>query len=110
MTLIAALMLALSPVEGLSLAAQDQDRIQDMIRRLGSDDFTTREQATEELKKAGKPAREALQKAAEESGDPEVRQRAKDILEETAKAPPRRAVPAPAPAPWPFPGRPGQRG
>ena len=48
-----------------SLLLQDQDRIQDLIRKLGSDDFATREQATEALKKAGKPAREALQKAAE---------------------------------------------
>ena len=29
----------------LSLALQDQDRIQELIRKLGSDDFTTREQA-----------------------------------------------------------------
>jgi len=88
----------------LSLALQDQDRIQDLIRKLGSDDFATREQASEELKKAGKPAREALQKAAEESEDPEVRQRSKSILEELAKPAPRKAVPLP-------PGRlPGVRG
>src|SRR5438067_11772724 len=102
MTFVAALL--------FGLALQDQDRIQDLIRKLGSDDFTTREQASEELRKSGKTAREALQKAAEESEDPEVRQRAKDILEETAKAPPRRTTPAPARAPWPLPGRPGQRG
>ena len=98
MTYLAALLFA--------FAAQDADRIQDLIRKLGSDDFTTREQATEELKKAGKPAREALQKAADESDDPEVRQRARTILEETAKAPapaPRRSIPAPAP-----PGVPGR--
>jgi len=95
MTFVAAMILALSPVEGLSLALQDQDRIQDLIRKLGSDDFATREQASEELKKAGKPAREALQKAAEESEDPEVRQRSKSILEELAKPAPRKAVPLP---------------
>jgi hypothetical protein len=95
MTFVAAMILAFVP--------QDADRIQELIRKLGSDDFATREQATEELKKAGKPAREALQKAAEESEDPEVRQRAKTILEDTAKAPPRRTVPAPQP------GRPGLR-
>ena len=81
----------------LSLALQDQDRIQDLIRKLGSDEFTTREQASEDLKKAGKSAREALRKAAEESEDPEVRQRARTILEDLAKAekpaPPRRLVP-----------------
>ncbi|MBI3858419.1 MAG: PDZ domain-containing protein [Planctomycetes bacterium] len=94
MTLIAAMILSLAP--------QDQDRIQDLIRKLGSDDFTTREQATEELKKAGKAAREALHKAAEESEDPEVRQRSRSILEDLAKAEkpqPRRADPVP--------GRPG---
>jgi len=70
----------------LSLALQDQDRIQDLIKKLGSDDFTTREQATEELKKAGKTAREALKKAADESDDPEVRQRARTLLDDLAKA------------------------
>jgi hypothetical protein len=81
----------------LSLVAQDQDRIQDLIKKLGSDDFTTREQASEELKKAGKGAREALKKAAEESEDPEVRQRARTILDDQTKAEkpaaPRRIVP-----------------
>jgi hypothetical protein len=88
MTLIAALL--------LGLVAQDQDKIQDLIRKLGSDDFATREQATEELKKAGKPAKEALQKAAE-SDDPEVRQRSRAILEEMAKA----EKPAPRRVPFP---------
>jgi hypothetical protein len=91
----------------LSLALQDQDNIRDLIRKLGSDDFATREQATDALKKAGKAAKEPLQKAAEESEDPEVRQRAKDILEEMSKAPQgfgKQVFPAPAP------GRPGSRG
>src|SRR5262247_528028 len=70
----------------LGLALQDQDRIQDLIRKLGSDDFAVRENASEELKKAGKTAREALKKAADESDDPEVRQRARTILEDLAKA------------------------
>ncbi len=91
----------------LSLALQDQDRIQDLIKKLGSEEFSTRERATEELKKAGKSAREALQKAAEESEDPEIRQRSKDILEEMAKAP---APRKPVPTPGPLPGRPGVRG
>ena len=90
----------------LALALQDQDGVQDLIKKLGSDDFATREQATEALKKAGKAAKAALQKAAEESEDPEVRQRAKDILEETAKPKPFGKAPAPAPVP----GRPGVRG
>jgi hypothetical protein len=96
MTFLAALILSLAP--------QDQDRIQDLIRKLGSDDFATREQASEELRKAGKVAVDPLRKAADESDDPEVRKRAKDILEELNKPAPRKPVPAP------FPGRPGLRG
>lgn len=96
MALVAALVLV--------LGLQDQDKIQDLIKKLGSDDFSTREQAAEELKKAGKSARPALQKAAEESEDPEVRQRSKTILEEMAKAdkPAPRRVEPPS-----VPGRPG---
>jgi hypothetical protein len=94
MTLIAALILAL---------AQDQDRVQDLIRKLGSDDFETREKATEELKKAGKSAKDALQKASEESEDPEVRARSRTILEEMAKA----ERPAPRRIPLPQPGQGG---
>src|SRR5262245_42637464 len=82
----------------LSLVAQDQDRVQDLIKKLGSDDFTTREQATDELKKVGKGAREALKKPADESDDPEVRQRARPSRDDLAKADkpqpqPRRMVP-----------------
>jgi hypothetical protein len=84
----------------LSLALQDQDRIQDLIKKLGSDDFTTREQASEDLKKAGKSAREALKKAAEESDDPEVRQRAR----RSSRIWPRRRSPRSPPH------RPGQGG
>jgi hypothetical protein len=99
MTLFATMMLA--------LFLQDQESIQDLIKKLGSDDFATREQATEALKKAGKAAKDPLQKAAEQSDDPEVRTRAKDILEEMARAPQRSGKATP---PAPVPGRPGVRG
>ncbi|HLY75634.1 MAG TPA: PDZ domain-containing protein [Planctomycetota bacterium] len=98
--------LALALLLGL---VQDQDRIQDLIRNLGSEDYATREQATQELEKIGKPARAALQKAAEESQDPEVRQRAQTLLDgklRSEKPAPRKAVPAPPPGQ----GRPGLRG
>jgi len=88
---------------------QDHDQIQDLIRKLGSEDYATREQATQELQKIGKPARAALEKAAGESGDPEVRQRAQALLDEqplTEKPSPRKAAPLPAPGQ----GRPGIRG
>jgi|SRR5579862_5066842 len=96
MTFIAALLFA---------CCQDADRVQDLIRKLGSDDYATREQATEELRKIGPPAREALRKAAE-SDDPEVRQRAQSLLDEKPQRPAPRRLPPPAPAP----GRPGFRG
>ncbi|HVR87836.1 MAG TPA: HEAT repeat domain-containing protein [Planctomycetota bacterium] len=76
--------------------AQDQDRIQDLIRKLGSEDYATREQASLELQKIGKPARPALEKAAETSEDPEVRQRAQSLLDE--KPAPRKTAPVPPPA------------
>src|SRR5258708_36802889 len=100
MTFILALLLALF---------QHQDQIQDLIRKLGSEDYATREQATQELQKIGKPARAALQKAAEESGDPEVRQRAQNLLDEkprSEKPAPRKAAPLPPPG-QPRPGLPG---
>ncbi len=94
MTFIVALLLTL---------AQDAERIQELIKKLGSEEFAIREEATEELKKIGKPAQEALRKAPAESEDPEVRQRAKSLLEEAPKETPRRALPS-------LPGRPGMRG
>lgn len=71
----------------LAFCAQDDDpkaKIDHWIGELGSEDFETREKATAELKKIGKPATEALRKAAE-SNDPEVKMRAKSILEAIEK-------------------------
>lgn len=104
MTLLAALLFAF---------AQDADRVQDLIRKLGSEDYAVREQATEELRKIGAPAREALRKAAE-SDDPEIRERAQRLLQappppERPAPPPRRGVPLPPPVPG-VPGQPGFRG
>jgi hypothetical protein len=61
---------------------QDADpaRIEALIRRLGAEDFAAREEAGGELRRIGEPAREALRKAAEESADPEVRERARALL------------------------------
>lgn len=94
MTLAFAAVLALS---------QDAAKIEDWIKQLGSEEYAVREKASEELRKTGKPAEEALRKAAE-SDDPEIRTRAKAILEDLGKPEkpkdpetPRRA-PRPAPA------------
>jgi hypothetical protein len=75
MTLVLAALLSLG---------QDAPRIEDLIKQLGSEEFAAREKASEELRKIGKPAEEALKKAAG-SEDPEVRARAKSILEDLEK-------------------------
>lgn len=86
------------------LLAQEADsaRIQELIRKLGAEDYAAREEASQELRKIGKPAQEALKKVAEESADPEVKERARAILEGDRK-------PAKEPEPKPAPGFPGLR-
>jgi YD repeat-containing protein len=67
-------------------SSQEEDqarRIETLIRQVGSDDVAEREKATEELRKIGKPAVSALQKAAE-SKDPEVAVRARALVAELA--------------------------
>jgi hypothetical protein len=101
----------------LATLAQEPPPIDELIRKLGSEDFAEREKATEELRRIGKPAEEALRKAAE-SDDPEVRTRAQALLRGAAPAPkgkpfdPAQGKPEPrrAPRPGPFPGFPGFRG
>ena len=80
-----------------ALFAQDEKQIQDAIRGLGSDSFEEREKATADLKKIGSPALDALKKAAEKSEDPEVRARAKRLVDEIAKPPPKRELPGRTP-------------
>lgn len=72
MTLIVAAVAALGLLQ--------EDRIEELIKRLAAEEFSVREKATKELAKIGKPAEPALRKALE-SEDPEVRQRVKRILE-----------------------------
>ncbi len=77
-------------------AAQDEaGKIDALIQQLGSEDYAAREKATDELRKIGKPAEEALRKAAE-STDPEVQSRAKALLKDFDK-PKDEAVPRRAP-------------
>ncbi len=80
------------------LLVQDADpaRIQDLIRKLGAEDYSAREEASKELRKIGKAAHEALKKAADESSDPEVKERARALLEGDKK-PAKEAEPKPAP-------------
>lgn len=69
-----------------ALFAQDEKRVQDAIKGLGSESFEEREKATADLRKIGAPALAALKKAAADSDDPEVRARAKRLLEEIERA------------------------
>jgi RNA polymerase sigma factor (sigma-70 family) len=61
-------------------AAPDNRDIEHLIKQLGNDEFEEREAATKALKKVGKPALEALHKAATENADAEVRARAAALV------------------------------
>jgi hypothetical protein len=76
-----------------ALFAQDEKQVQDAIKGLGSESFEEREKATSDLRKIGAPALAALKKAAADSDDPEVRARAKRLLEEIERAGKRDPVP-----------------
>jgi len=58
-----------------------QEKVAAAVKRLGSDDYDEREAATQELRKIGLPAFEAL-KAAAKSEDEEVRTRAEALVTE----------------------------
>src|SRR5688500_14145759 len=60
-------------------ADTDVERITALVKRLGSDEFSSRESATEQLTKIGLPAFKPLEEAVE-SPDREVRYRAARIL------------------------------
>jgi tetratricopeptide (TPR) repeat protein len=55
--------------------------IERLVADLSAERYDTREQATESLRRIGRPALEALERAAE-SDDPEVRTRAREVLED----------------------------
>jgi hypothetical protein len=63
----------------------DEARIKKALEGLGAESFEEREKATSELRKIGTPALDALRKQAEKSSDPEVRVRAKRLVEEIEK-------------------------
>jgi hypothetical protein len=66
--------------------------VDDLIRKLGDDDFDVREQATRALEERGEAARAALTKAAKEAPDIEVRIRAKRILADLERRAEERAL------------------
>jgi formylglycine-generating enzyme required for sulfatase activity len=68
------------------LAAETEDqRIDRLIRQLGSESFARREEAGKELEAIGTPALEPLRKAAAGSEDLEVRRRAGRLVEEVRR-------------------------
>ncbi len=60
--------------------AVDEKTIRDLIKQLEDDSFEVREEATKRLTAIGDPARALVSKAAMDSPDAEVRQRAEQIL------------------------------
>lgn len=65
--------------------AADPDRIEKLIKQLGSDQFAEREKATRELEAIGSAAVPALEKASS-SADQETSMRAKGLLEKLSQA------------------------
>ncbi|HKB05420.1 MAG TPA: TIGR03067 domain-containing protein [Gemmataceae bacterium] len=76
--------LALGPVANPVSTAPEKpatpERIAELVRQLGDKEFAKREAAGKELDAIGEPAREAL-KTAVASGDAEVRERARKVLD-----------------------------
>jgi uncharacterized protein (TIGR03067 family) len=70
------------------------DQVSELIRQLGDDKFARREAASEALQAIGKPALEALHRASRSSDDPEIRRRAKLIIEALDESQP--AIPCPS--------------
>jgi hypothetical protein len=62
------------------LSTETPAELPQLIRDLGADDYDTREAATQALQAIGAPAKDALQQAAD-SDDPEVRVRARKLLQ-----------------------------
>jgi WD40 repeat protein len=73
-------------VQGGILKAESEtekvkEKIARLIKQLGDDSFRRREAASKQLKDIGEPAREALEEAVTNSGDIEIRQRARRLLQ-----------------------------
>lgn len=85
-------------VLGLANAAEppakgSPDRLQELITQLGDAKFQVREQASTELSRLGRAALKALRQAAVNHTDPEIRKRAKSLVEAIqAKDRPREAL------------------
>jgi WD40 repeat protein len=67
--------------------------VRQLIKELDADDFATRENASKELKKIGKPAEPLLRKALDGNPSAEVRRRIEALLEEGLKPVPVKTLP-----------------
>ena len=77
---IACLCLVLLSVSARS-DSPDSSEIARLVLQLGADQFRDREAASKELQRIGEPAVDALRQAAASGDEPEVRRRARQILE-----------------------------
>jgi hypothetical protein len=74
-------MLAILIIGGVATGSEpSQGRVAELVKQLGSEEYTEREAASNALKTIGVPALEALELAAAQSEDPEVQLRAVDLL------------------------------
>jgi hypothetical protein len=78
-------LIALATLIALPSLAQDEDRIEDLIQKLGDPNYAEREQARVELIKIGRPALPALKEALK-SDDMEVVVSARQIIEKIQRA------------------------
>lgn len=69
------------------MTPEQTERVRDLVRRLGDDDYEVRAKAQKEIEAYGRFAEPALQEAVRTSTDPEIQARAKDAI---AKLIPRR--------------------
>lgn len=71
-------------VLALGIAAQDEkpqtDKVGELIKKLGHEEYVVREEAQKELEKMGDAIRPRLEQALEKESDPEVKTRLKAIL------------------------------
>lgn len=79
-----------------TVPAAEPAKIADLIEKLGSPDFRTREQAGKDLDAIGEPALKALRAAADRADDAETAERAKTIADRIARRLANQAVIAPS--------------
>lgn len=73
----------------LAISAQDEkpqtDKVQELIKKLGHEEYIVREEAQKELEKMGDAIRPQLEQALEKESDPEIKSRLKALLGKSGK-------------------------